>query len=185
MSSKLYVITGGPGVGKTTLIKALEEDGYNIVPEAARVIIQQEKAINGDGLPWKNKERYTDLILEASFRDYLRIINDHRDGICFFDRSIYDAICYAGMIGYTLSEQIMKKVPDCAYNRRVFILPPWPEIYETDNERKQTWEEAEYTFTQMKMTYLQYGYEVIDIPKDTVSSRKEFVLKHIVTNQSP
>ena len=32
------------------------------------------------------------------------------------------------------------------YNKSIFILPPWQEIYETDNERKQDWEEAVLTF---------------------------------------
>ncbi len=26
------------------------------------------------------------------------------------------------------------------YNKTVFILPPWQEIYEKDNERKQDWD---------------------------------------------
>lgn len=98
---------GGPGVGKTTLIKALEEDGYTVIPEVARVIIQRQTAMNGDGLPWKNKERYTDLMLKASIRVYLEVIKVDKDRICFFGRSVYDAVCYATMIGYTLSEHIM------------------------------------------------------------------------------
>ena len=176
MKSNLYIITGGPGVGKTTLLEALEEDGYLVIPEAARAIIQQQIEMNSDALPWKNKEHYLKEMLEASIRDYREIIKADKPSICFFDRSVYDAVCYAEMIGYAITEPEMKEVMACRYNKRVFILPPWREIYETDNERKQTWEEAEYTYHQLKMTYRQYGYEVIDVPKDTVIKRKEFIL---------
>ena len=34
------VLTGGPGVGKTSLIKALDEIGYTTFNEAARRVIQ-------------------------------------------------------------------------------------------------------------------------------------------------
>jgi predicted ATPase len=35
------VLTGGPGVGKTTLIKELENRGFNVVSEVATIIIEQ------------------------------------------------------------------------------------------------------------------------------------------------
>lgn len=39
---KRYIITGGPGVGKTTLIKYLEEQGEAVIHEAATDIIKSE-----------------------------------------------------------------------------------------------------------------------------------------------
>lgn len=65
------------------------------------------------------------------------------------------------------------------YNKNVFILPPWYEIYQTDTERKQTWEEAEFTFQKMKDTYLKYGYNIIEVPKDTVENRKDYILGNL------
>lgn len=40
-----YVITGGPGVGKTTLLNELAKHKLKIVPENAREIIKQEQPI--------------------------------------------------------------------------------------------------------------------------------------------
>ncbi|MBK1440267.1 AAA family ATPase [Parapedobacter sp. ISTM3] len=151
---------------------------YPAVPEAARIIIQQQMAINGDGLPWKNKEKYTNLMLEAAIRDYKQAVENHTGSI-FFDRSVFDAICYATMIGYTIDASLMKAALSCRYNKVVFMLPPWPEIYKTDKERKQSWKEAEYTYYRMKKTYHQYGYDVVDVPKGAIDKRKEFVLSHI------
>ena len=41
ITSNLVVITGGPGVGKTTLINHLNDRGFDTSPEVARAIIEQ------------------------------------------------------------------------------------------------------------------------------------------------
>src|SRR5690606_23087169 len=135
--NELYVITGGPGVGKTTLLNALVADGITTIPEVARTIIKEQLAIGGDALPWMNKARYTDLMLAASIQDYKRVVDRQPKGIYFFDRSVLDAVCYAEMVGYSISPSVMKEALTCRYHPTVFILPPWREIYETDKERKQ------------------------------------------------
>ncbi|MGV3762678.1 AAA family ATPase [Parapedobacter sp.] len=173
--NKLYVITGGPGVGKTTLLNALSTDGIATVPEVARAIIKQQLATGGDALPWKNKERYTDLMLAASIQDYRRVVEEQTQRTHLFDRSVIDAVCYAGMIGYSISPSVMRAVSTCQYHPTVFILPPWQEIYETDTERKQTWEEAVYTYQQLKLVYARYGYETTDVPIGSIEKRKRFI----------
>jgi len=50
-SDRFYVITGGPGSGKTSLIEALRSRGYNSTVEAGRAIIQDQVAIDGRALP--------------------------------------------------------------------------------------------------------------------------------------
>jgi len=55
------------------------------------------------------------------------------------------------------------------------ILPPWQEIYKTDTERKQTWEEAVYTYQQLKLVYARYGYETINVPIGSIEDRKRFI----------
>ena len=60
------VLTGGPGVGKTTLLNELHKQGFSIVEEDARRIIREQLEADADGLPWKNKTRYAKLMLAAS-----------------------------------------------------------------------------------------------------------------------
>ena len=52
MGDHLYVVTGGPGSGKTTLIEALGRLGIVSMPEAGRAIIRDQTAIGGQALPW-------------------------------------------------------------------------------------------------------------------------------------
>ena len=37
--NRRFVVTGGPGGGKSTLLEALAERGYRVAPEAARRLI--------------------------------------------------------------------------------------------------------------------------------------------------
>lgn len=181
--NKLYVITGGPGVGKTTLLNALAADGVAIVAEVARAIIKEQLTIGGDALPWKDKARYTGLMLVASIRDYKRVVERQPKGIHFFDRSVLDAVCYAEMTGYSISPSLMKEALACRYHPAIFILPPWRKIYETDTERKQTWEEARYTYRQLKIVYQRYGYEIIDVPRGNLEKRKKFVSELLLSER--
>ena len=49
--NRFFVITGGPGSGKSTLIAALEAEGFPCSAEAGRAIIRQQAAISGRALP--------------------------------------------------------------------------------------------------------------------------------------
>ncbi|RZK39831.1 MAG: ATPase [Pedobacter sp.] len=175
-----YVITGGPGVGKTTLLNELAKHKFKIVHESAREIIKQEIDNNGDGLPWKNKAHYTALMLEATLQSYNSVPKNETE-IYFFDRGIIDTICYANMIGLGVSTNMDALGKNYLYNKRVFILPPWKEIYQTDNERKQTWEEAQLTFIKMKEAYLNYGYKLIEVPQETVQNRVKFIMNFMTS----
>jgi predicted ATPase len=50
--NRFFVLTGGPGSGKTTLIEALNARGYATTEEAGRGVIREEMRNNGSGLPW-------------------------------------------------------------------------------------------------------------------------------------
>ena len=176
------VLTGGPGVGKTTLLQKLQKEGYRTVPEEARRIIQEQLANNSDGLPWKNKQYYATLMLiasNASFRNGIKENAQHK-GYVFFDRGIPDTLAYIDMENLSIEDSLLAEAKAYRYHKKVFILPPWQEIYETDNERKQTWEEAEATFHRMKSVYERLGYEVLEVPKTTVEQRYQFICESLV-----
>jgi predicted ATPase len=52
----MVVISGGPGVGKTTTLLELERRGFRCAAEVARQIIQEQVRDRGDALPWGDRE---------------------------------------------------------------------------------------------------------------------------------
>ncbi|WP_417291184.1 AAA family ATPase [Corallibacter sp.] len=183
-NNNFYVITGGPGVGKTTLLEELKRRNYEIVPEIARELIKEQQKDNGKALPWKNKNLYKEMMFDRSIISFEEIdrTTNKKEPI-FFDRGFLDSICYANIIQSKISDLMKSYAESWRYNKNVFILPPWQEIYETDNERKQDWKEAVLTFEKMSETYKSYGYEIIEIPKKSVSERADFVLEFIEKNR--
>lgn len=175
------VLTGGPGVGKTTLLKGLQKQGFKTVAEDARNIIKQQLEADGDGLPWKNKQHYATLMLLASNASYRRQLGQIQgpQQYVFFDRGIPDALTYLTMEDLVVDDQLLQEAKSNRYNNTVFILPPWQEIYENDHERRQTWAEAEATFQAIKTTYEQLEYTVVEIPRTTVEKRCQYIRKKL------
>jgi predicted ATPase len=173
-NAKLIVISGGPGAGKTSLIEELTRRGVRCVPEVARVLIQEQVRDGGEALPWKDRERYCRMMLERSVASYCEFAET--ETITFFDRGIPDTLCYARLVGLPMEEEIMAACLNYRYERRAFLAPPWREIYRTDGERWQTYEEAVETYGVMVRAYEDCGYEVVDIPRATPAERADFVL---------
>jgi predicted ATPase len=74
---------------------------------------------------------------------------------------------------------MLKAAGTFRYNRRVFIAPPWPEIFSEDRERKQDFDEAARTYEAMVTTYTELGYELVEIPRVSVLDRANFVLNSL------
>lgn len=176
-NSNLYIITGGPGVGKTSLICALKAQGFQCVDEDAREIIKEQMKNGGDALPWKDSQAYTALMLKRSVDSYR--LNEQSVDLCFFDRGIPDTLTYACLIELSDKEEVELSVDKYRYNPIVFILPPWKEIYCMDEERKQSFREATDTFLMMKEIYTTVGYTLLEVPKVSVDGRVGFILNFI------
>ena len=58
MSDHFFVVTGGPGAGKTSLITELSRRGFHTIPESGRAIIREEMQSGGDALPWADRMAY-------------------------------------------------------------------------------------------------------------------------------
>jgi len=182
-SVNFYVLTGGPGTGKTSLLNSLDESGFITVPEDARRIIQQQMAANENGLPWKDKKRYAELMFNASIDAYKKYSSKNRNETVFFDRGILDAICYMQMEGIPLPAAAPDLIKKYVYSRVVFILPPWKEIYVKDTERRQTWKEAVFIFEKMQQTYSEYGYHILEVPRVSVAERVGFIHNFIKSHE--
>jgi len=173
----LFVITGGPGSGKSTLIAALANRGIATMPEAGRAIIRDQVEIAGEALPWSDKRAFAELMLSwemRSYRDAMRL-----NGPVIFDRGVPDVAGYLRLSNLPVPSHVARAAEVFRYHRRVFVAPPWPEIFTQDGERKQSFEEAQATCAAMIETYSALGYEMIPLPLASVEDRVRLVLAAI------
>jgi len=169
-----FVLTGGPGSGKSALLDALERAGYARSLEAGRGIIQDQHRIGGRALPWVDPNLFSEMMLNWEMRSYQ--VATHSTGPFFFDRGVVDVVGYLRLVGLPVPKHIQKAVEIFRYNRRVFIAPPWKEIYKKDQERKQDFGEAVRTYEVMRAAYGECGYELIELPRLPVEKRMRFIL---------
>ncbi len=172
-----FVLTGGPGAGKTSIIEALARAGFAHAAEAGRQIIQDQVRVSGQALPWRDRALYAELMLSFDLRAH--DIAMAGSGPVLFDRGVPDVIGYLRLEGLPVPEHMTVAAARLRYNRHVFICPPWPEIYRQDNERRQTEDIAASTYQAMADIYAELGYDLIDVPKAPVDARMAFVRNEI------
>jgi len=170
---RLFVITGGPGSGKSTLIEALAARGFNTMPEAGRTIIQDQVAIGGQALPWSDRSAFAELMLSCELRSYREALR--LSGPVIFDRSVPDVMGYLRLSKLPVPSHVERAAHMFRYHSRVFIAPPWKEIFGIDAERKQSFEEAQATYEAMVETYSALGYDLVPLPLEPVEERVRFV----------
>ena len=175
--SRFFVITGGPGSGQSTLIDALAARGFARTIEAGRAIIQEQVASGGGALPWSDPAAFAEAMFACELRSYDEAIQ--RDGVVFFDRGIPDVAGYLRLMNLTVPARIDAAVRSHRYNARVFVAPPWPEIFAQDAERKQTLDVAEQTYHTLTATYAGYGYALVELPRAGVAERAAFVMGQV------
>lgn len=168
-----YVITGGPSSGKTATVKALEEKGYRVVPESARILIDQEIAkgktleeIRVDEMEFQKKVFNMKVELEDK---------TSKDEIVFFDRGLPDSIAY-----YQIYKGDISKIMDLCKNRRynkIFFLEQIP--FKKDYARIEDEAMAKKISILLKKAYLDLGHNVIIVPIMSVQERVNMILSKI------
>jgi predicted ATPase len=167
-----FVFTGGPGVGKTTLLRHLEGLGERVVEETHRAVIAEQVAADGRAVPWDDHAAYCDLCVRRDIAKFDALA--HESARVFFDRGILDGFDAR----WDAPSELIAAARARRYNAQVFVFPPWREIYQTDAERRQGWAEAEATFGRILRGLERFGYRPLTVPRDTVGARAAFVLDH-------
>lgn len=174
---KIYIITGGPGFGKTELIDELRRAGYLCSGEFARELIDYQQKIDGDLLPWKNPKLFQEEILGLR-QNFYESVPDQT--IAFADRGIPDQLAFARYKGFGTSKILKESAEKYRYAPQVFVTPPWPGIYINDTIRKETFEEAILIHQAVLEIYSDLNYRIIELPLISVSDRLSFILKTIL-----
>lgn len=175
-----FILTGGPGSGKTSVLNELACRGFLTVPEVAREIIQTQHTKGGKALHTGDRIAFRDLMLEHSITGYEKM--QEEEHAIFFDRGIVDLYGYSKAFCGELSLDVVNATAKYRYNQTVFIFPPWREIYVQNKERKQGFEEAIFTYNVLKKAYSDCDYYVVEMPKISIRKRIDFILKTIIKN---
>ena len=169
---RFVVISGCSGGGKSTLLAELCRRGYAVMDEPGRRIVAEELRTGGSLLPWLDKVGFAHRAIEIALAD--RRSAAALNGWVFFDRGLVDAA--AGLEHLTGKPVLTTLDQSHRYHRRVFLAPPWPEIYATDTERRHSFDAAVAEYSRLLRTYPSLGYDVVILPKVEVGERADLVL---------
>ncbi|HAE26464.1 MULTISPECIES: AAA family ATPase [Hyphomonas] len=166
------LISGCSGGGKSTLLKALKARGHHVVEEPGRRIVEAEQASGGDALPWTDIEAFLHRALDLAVADHRA--SRHLSGPVFFDRGVMDAaVALRHVTGHPEAETL---ADDYRYNRAVFLAPPWPDIFTSDEARRHGMDEAVAEYARLEAALPALGYDTHVLPKAPVETRADYVL---------
>lgn len=177
MNKEIIVLVGGPSSGKTTLIEALKKQGFICYPEISREVIREAQEQGIEQLFLEKPLLFSELLLEGRKKQYQKAVQETSTFV-FLDRGIPDILAYMHYIGDAYPPFFDEACKSHLYTK-IFMLPPWKEIYVSDAERYETFEQAVLIHKHLEETYRNYGYDLLEIPKDTVENRVAFVLEQI------
>lgn len=175
-TDKRFILTGAFGSGKSTLLHQLRALGYPVVEEAARQILAEQRSIEGNGLPQHDARLFIELMLSRAIYEFRRL-NTPTTPV-FFDRGIPDMIAYASLFDFDYPPA-QNAARQYRYERRVFFLPAWEQIYTPDEERTASFEVASRFGDLLRTIYEQQGYTLIEMPCVPVAERADFLLKFL------
>ncbi len=179
MKNKKIVLIGGPGTGKTSVIRAIENKGYTCFHEISREVTAQAQQEGIEQLFLKEPLLFSEMLMTGRVQQYLES-DEVDDEYVFFDRGIPDITAYMDYKGTPYPERFTLKNEDFKYDA-VFYFPLWKEIYKQDNERYESYEEALAIHEGLRKTYKKLGYNLIEVPKEGVGERVDFILDHLKT----
>jgi len=154
------------------LVAELGRRGYAVVEEPGRRIVKQELKGGGSALPWIDAIAFARRAVALALSDQASA--GALDGWVFFDRGL---IAAAAALQYLTGEPVLAALDQShRYHRRVFLTPPWPEIYVIDAERRHGLDRALAEYCRLLEVYPSLGYEISILPKIGVPERADFVL---------
>jgi predicted ATPase len=165
-----HVITGAQSSGKTTLINDLAGEGFQTVPEVARLFFERELAKGrtieeclGDKAELERCLMALQLEIEADLPP---------EEVMFLDRGLPDCLTFYRAFGVDPNEMLL----DCRRFRyaSVFVLDRLP--IAQDGLRIQDTALADFLDRWLPRDYGNLGYEVVRVPVLPPQDRVEFIL---------
>jgi predicted ATPase len=180
---RFVVISGCSGGGKSSLLAELAARGFRTFAEPGRQIVKEQTATGGTALPYVDDRAFGELCVSRTMNRMIEAAD--ADAYVFFDRSLLDPISHFDRMEREAPAHWTRAAQIFRFNRIVFLVPPWPEIFANDAERKHSFEEALAQYEALPRTYERFGYTPIIVPKAPVAERADFILRSLPARSHP
>lgn len=174
-----FILTGAPGCGKTSILAALRDQGYAVVPEAATDVIARQQA-RGVDEPWTRPE-FIDQIVGLQHARQLEA-GQNGASVQLYDRS---PVCTLALARYLdqpvparLADEIKRLIDQQIFQRPVFFVRPIGFIQPT-SARRISYAESLAFERLHESAYREHGFELIDVPPAPVRERAALVARHL------
>lgn len=174
------VFFGGPGTGKTTIIKELQERGFFCMNEISREITKEAQEKGIDQLFLTDPILFSKMLLEGRERQFLEAHHLDAD-LVFFDRGIPEIFGYLNYVKTSYPEVFIEKSKKYRYEK-IFYFPIWKDIYESDTERYESLADAKAIDKFLIDAYASLGYGIHQVPFGTIEERAQYILNVIKTH---
>ena len=174
---KKIVITGGPSTGKTTVINELIKRQFICIPEISRQVTLNAREEGTEWLFLQDPLLFSKLLLEGREKQYIETQYIDSEYI-FFDRGIPDIHAYMNYLGVDYPDIYIKKSRQLIYDK-ILLMPPWEEIYTSDEERYENFEQSLAIYNHLKNAYQELDYKISEIPFGSIDTRIDFILNAI------
>jgi len=177
MVNQIFVITGGPGTGKTATIAEMKKRGYKTMQEAARKIATTDKRFLGKSIKEINAKQFQTAIFDFQKKELKKAFKLKGNKTIFSDRGLGDTLAYYRINNLKMPKNEFEYAKKIKY-MGIFILD-FLDFYETDSLRTESKSEQERIQKEITRLYKKLGYSPIQVPFDSVKKRANFILREI------
>lgn len=176
----MYVLTGGPSVGKTSIINELEKQGEPVIHEAASDWIAEKLGL-GIFEFWREENIGVDILKMQLEREEPFL---SKKGRVFIDRGIFDSRVYAiqNSLIETQALTALEKIDlNTRYAAIFFIQPHTSSDFKPEQTkiRRDTKKEAEELHASLYALYSRHNRFIV-VPGDlSPQKRMNFILKYV------
>lgn len=145
--------------------------------EISRDVTLQAQKEGIEQLFLENPILFSEKLLEGRLRQFHEAKNCAAP-VLFYDRGMPDVTAYMDFVASHYPKNFIETCTEHRYDK-IFVLPPWKEIYEQDNERYESFEQAEKIYHFLKGGYEKYGYSTHEVPVGPLMERAHYILKRL------
>src|SRR5690606_27050444 len=160
-----------------SIIRELEAKGHYCLHEISRQITLEAQQKGISQLFLTEPLLFSEMLLEGRIQQFLDADHFRCDHV-FIDRGIPDVVAYMDYFGNDYPRVFSDVCREYVYDK-VFLLPPWKDIYVSDNERYENFEQAESIYRHLNLSYEEAGYTVVEVPFGSLEERLDFILKRL------